>query len=96
MKTVTNILYAVFVFACFTLSPRAQAVSPAPDGGYPGGNTAEGQNALFSLTSGGFNTQLVSFRSGATPLASSIPLLARGRSLRVPQMKIRPLAPRRF
>ena len=27
-----------------------------PDGGYPGGNTAEGQNALFSLGSGGFNT----------------------------------------
>jgi hypothetical protein len=26
-----------------------QAVVPAPDGGYPGGNTAEGQNALLSL-----------------------------------------------
>jgi hypothetical protein len=38
------------------LVPSAQAVSPAPDGGYPGGNTAEGQNALFSLTSGGYNT----------------------------------------
>ena len=24
------------VFACFALSPKAQAVSPAPDGGYPG------------------------------------------------------------
>jgi Chaperone of endosialidase len=44
------------VFACFALSPTAQAVHPAPDGGYAGGNTAEGQNALFSLTSGGFNT----------------------------------------
>jgi len=33
-----------------------QAVVPAPDGGYPGGNTAEGQNALLNLTSGGFNT----------------------------------------
>jgi hypothetical protein len=31
-------------------------VVPPPDGGYPGGNTAEGQNALFSLTSGTFNT----------------------------------------
>src|SRR5438067_11283825 len=34
----------------------AHAVVPAPDGGYPGGNTAEGQNALFSLTTGGYNT----------------------------------------
>jgi hypothetical protein len=33
-----------------------QAVSPPPDGGYPGGNTAEGQAALLSLTTGGFNT----------------------------------------
>jgi hypothetical protein len=31
------------------LLPRAQAVVPAPDGFYPGFNTAEGQNALFSL-----------------------------------------------
>jgi len=33
-----------------------QAVSPPPDGGYPGGNTAEGTNALLSLTSGIWNT----------------------------------------
>src|SRR6266566_10125232 len=44
------------MLACLTLSPRVQAVVPAPDGGYPGANTAEGQNALFSLTAGGFNT----------------------------------------
>jgi len=44
------------VLACFELLPRAEAVMPAPDGGYPGGNTAEGQNALFSLSSGAFNT----------------------------------------
>ena len=31
----------------FAFSP-AQAVIPAPDGGYPGGNTAEGTNALLS------------------------------------------------
>ena len=50
------LLLIPLVFVCFTLSPTAQAVSPAPDGGYPGGNTAEGQNALLSLTSGTFNT----------------------------------------
>jgi hypothetical protein len=38
------------------LSPRAQAVNPPPDGGYPGQNTAEGTDALFSLTSGWYNT----------------------------------------
>jgi uncharacterized coiled-coil protein SlyX len=38
------------------LSQQTQAVVPPPDGGYPGFNTAEGQNALFSLTSGGGNT----------------------------------------
>jgi len=31
-------------------------VSPPPDGGYPGLNTAEGQNALFSLATGVANT----------------------------------------
>jgi uncharacterized coiled-coil protein SlyX len=41
---------------CFALFPSAQAVVPAPDGGYPNGNTAEGTLALFSLTSGIDNT----------------------------------------
>src|SRR5438874_7201439 len=44
--------------ACFALSPTAQAVDPPPDGGYPGDNTAEGTDALFSLTGGTENTAL--------------------------------------
>ena len=52
------LLLISLVFACFTLPERAHAVSPAPDGGYAGGNTAEGQNALHSLTSGGYNTAI--------------------------------------
>jgi Chaperone of endosialidase len=44
--------------ACFALSPTAQGVSPAPDGGYPNQNTAEGDNALFSLTSATGNTAI--------------------------------------
>ena len=46
----------VIVLVYLTLSPRVQAVVPPPDGGYPGGNTAEGASALFSLTTGSYNT----------------------------------------
>jgi uncharacterized coiled-coil protein SlyX len=42
--------------AYFALAPLARAVIPAPDGGYPGNNTAEGDDALFSLTTGTDNT----------------------------------------
>jgi hypothetical protein len=45
-----------FVFACFGFSPTAQAVTPPPDGGYPGGNTAEGNGALLGLRAGISNT----------------------------------------
>ena len=44
------------LLAWLGLLPNTEAVSPAPDGGYLGGNTAEGQNALLSLTTGTYNT----------------------------------------
>jgi hypothetical protein len=44
--------------AWFGPLPAAQAVVPAPDGGYANWNTAEGTNALFHLTSGVYNTAL--------------------------------------
>src|SRR4029453_8994236 len=46
------------ILGCFALSPTAQAVDPPPDGGYPNGNTAEGDGALFSLTAGISNTAI--------------------------------------
>jgi hypothetical protein len=48
-------LFVPLLLACFAVS---QAVLPPPDGGYPGQNTAEGTNALFSLTTGTVNTAL--------------------------------------
>src|SRR6266498_3342754 len=51
--TFTAMLLALGFLA---FSPMTQAVAPPPDGGYPGGNTAEGQAALLSRTTGFYNT----------------------------------------
>jgi hypothetical protein len=67
-KNFTTFIVSAAAFACIGLLPEVQAVSPAPDGGYPGGNTAEGASALLSLTTGGFNTAVgfLSLRSNTT------------------------------
>ena len=44
----------VLVFVVFL--PQTEAVVPPPDGGYPGFTTAEGTNALKTLTTGVANT----------------------------------------
>jgi hypothetical protein len=49
-------LTCLLTATCLALAPIALAVDPPPDGGYPGANTAEGDNALFSLTTGTGNT----------------------------------------
>ncbi|PYK45329.1 MAG: hypothetical protein DME53_05540 [Verrucomicrobia bacterium] len=48
-KFVLGQVTLIFTLACFALSPTARAVTPAPDGGYPNDNTAEGEDALFDL-----------------------------------------------
>jgi hypothetical protein len=59
-KLIRSLLLIPLVLVCFALlpPPKAFGVLPAPDGGYPGGNTAEGTDALFSLTTGVWNTAL--------------------------------------
>ena len=53
---ITPPLLITLTLLCIGLLPKAEAVVPPPDGGYPGFNTAEGQNALLSLTTGSANT----------------------------------------
>jgi hypothetical protein len=52
------LLLIPLALACFALAPTTRAVSPPPEGGYPGGNTAEGTRALLSLTTGVGNSAL--------------------------------------
>jgi Chaperone of endosialidase len=68
MKTSIPPVLITFALVCFALLPGARAVTPPPDGDYPGGNTAEGQNALLSLATGTYNTAvgLFSLESIAT------------------------------
>ena len=51
-------ILAAVALGFFALPQRTQAISPAPDGGYPGQNTAEGQSSLLHLAGGTYNTAL--------------------------------------
>jgi hypothetical protein len=54
--SIQSLVAVAFVLVTLALQPIAKAVDPPPDGGYPGLNTAEGQNSLFGLTTGIGNT----------------------------------------
>ena len=57
-KIAASIVWAAAALTCLGLLPTAQAVNPPPEGGYPGNNTAVGDNALQNLTTGTNNTAL--------------------------------------
>jgi len=52
--TILPLLIAL-TLGCFWLSPRARAVDPPPDGGYPNQNWAENEDALYSNITGSDN-----------------------------------------
>jgi hypothetical protein len=58
------------ILVCFAFAPQTRAVSPAPDGGYPGFNTAEGDQALFLLF-GGLGNTAVGWRSEFSNIGAS-------------------------
>ena len=68
MKKMAESILLILSLVCIGLLPNLQAVSPPPDGGYLGGNTAEGQDALLSLTTGTYNTAIgfLSLKSNKT------------------------------
>jgi hypothetical protein len=56
MKPNIRSLVVLASLTCLVVFPKAQAVSPSPDGCYPAFTTAEGCNSLRTLTSGVGNT----------------------------------------
>ena len=60
--TIRSLTLVALALLGFALVQNTQALLPAPspDGGYPGGNTAEGINALHDVnTAAGFNNTAV-------------------------------------
>jgi Chaperone of endosialidase len=51
-----RLVFLPILMACFTLSPRAQAVGPDTDGSIAGSNNGEGIGVLVSRTTGIWNT----------------------------------------
>jgi trimeric autotransporter adhesin len=56
MKITTASVLIVICLVCAGPLAKIKAVSPPPDGGYGGNNTAEGTDALFSLSTGVWNS----------------------------------------
>jgi hypothetical protein len=88
----------LIVAAAFGLcgAPNVFGVVPAPDGGYPGGNTAEGHVALFSLTSGTYNTAVGFLSLKSSTEGNFNTAIGAGHFLQTLRTTTRPLVPGRF
>ena len=57
LRQTTSVFLVASALGCFWLLPAANAADPAtPDTALPGGNTADGNGALFSLTTSIYNS----------------------------------------
>jgi hypothetical protein len=71
-----KLIHILILIVCLAFMPKMQAVTPVPDGGYANFTTAEGQNALFSLTAGAGNTGVGWFSLKSVTTGSFIPVSA--------------------
>jgi hypothetical protein len=58
LKKATAVCFVALGFTWLAPSGTVKAVNPSPDGGYPRGNTAEGEDPLFKLITGAANTAI--------------------------------------
>ena len=93
----------IFTLGSFAICQSVHGVVPAPDGGYPGLNTAEGTNALKNLTTGVANTGVGWYSLFSNTDGSFNTALGAGRSCstseiqpHVKERKTRPSARRLF
>src|SRR5437764_860488 len=92
MKTSVPPVLISFSLVCFALIQNTQALNLPPDGGYPDGNTAEGQAALLASPPALRTQRSVGFRSTPSTAANSTRRLAQALSSVTLQTKIQPLA----
>jgi hypothetical protein len=74
----------VLYLLCVGPFAKVEGVTPPPDGGYPGANTAEGQAALLSLTTRTYNTAVGIYSLLSDTSGRFIQVSAQQHSLRTP------------
>jgi|SRR6266487_1684148 len=98
-RNMTNPLAALLLasgFFALCSTPKAFGVVPAPDGSYAGGNTAEGQSALLSRTTGIYNTAVGIYSVLSLTDGNFCTGVGAGTLLSTLQTKTRPLAQGHF